>query len=215
MVAASAARNGHTVLHVDVNDYYGGLWSAFNFDGMQKWIELNGKYQDTKCNDKDNEISEECNANAASDEQNIDSLLKDGEILVKFNPDNCIRDVHQEWHFHQQSVETNENQNIDSSSTPNEENIAGKDTSPTLKEDIMNKKPRYPWTKDKIINASRHFNLDLVPRLLYARGAMVDLLISSNISRYTEFKVSLLLLLPCDMDKFLGSANRSLSLYLL
>ena len=71
--------------------------------------------------------------------------------------------------------------------------MAEKDTSPTLKEDFTNKKPRYPWTKDKIINASRHFNLDLVPRLLYARGAMVDLLISSNISRYTEFKVSLLL----------------------
>ena len=193
MVAASAARNGHTVLHVDVNDYYGGLWSAFNFDGMQKWIELNGKYEDAKCNDKDNEISIESNANAAQDEQNIDSLLKDGEILVKFNPDNCIRDVHQEWHFDQKSVETNENQNIDSISTPKEENMAEKDTSPTLKEDFTNKKPRYPWTKDKIINASRHFNLDLVPRLLYARGAMVDLLISSNISRYTEFKVSLLL----------------------
>ena len=84
MVAASAARNGHTVLHVDVNDYYGGLWSAFNFDGMQKWIELNGKYEDAKCNDKDNEISIESNANAAQDEQNIDSLLKDGEILVKY-----------------------------------------------------------------------------------------------------------------------------------
>ena len=192
MVAASAARNGHTVLHVDVNDYYGGLWSAFNFDGMQKWIELNGKYEDAKCNDKDIEISIESNANAAQAEQNIDSLLKDGEILVKFNPDNCIRDVHQEWHFDQKSVETNENQNTDSISTPNEENMAEKDTSPTLKEDFMNKKPRYPWTKDKVINASRHFNLDLVPRLLYARGAMVDLLISSNISRYTEFKVSLL-----------------------
>ena len=192
MVAASAARNGHTVLHVDVNDYYGGLWSAFNFDGMQKWIELNGKYEDAKCNDKDIEISIESNANAAQAEQNIDSLLKDGEILVKFNPDNCIRDVHQEWHFDQKSVETNENQNIDSISTPKEENMAEKDTSPTLKEDFTNKKPRYPWTKDKVINASRHFNLDLVPRLLYARGAMVDLLISSNISRYTEFKVSLL-----------------------
>ena len=26
MVAASAARNGHSVLHVDTNDYYGETW---------------------------------------------------------------------------------------------------------------------------------------------------------------------------------------------
>ncbi len=30
---------------------------------------------------------------------------------------------------------------------------------------------------------SRRFSLDLTPRLLYARGEMVELLISSNIAR--------------------------------
>merc|ERR1712012_168190 len=44
------------------------------------------------------------------------------------------------------------------------------------------------WSKEEIEKHSRRFNIDLVPRLLFARGEMVELLISSNISRYTEFK---------------------------
>jgi hypothetical protein len=39
IVAAAAARNGHTVLHIDTNDYYGSQWSAFTLDGLQKWAE--------------------------------------------------------------------------------------------------------------------------------------------------------------------------------
>merc|ERR1719357_818743 len=44
------------------------------------------------------------------------------------------------------------------------------------------------WNKEMLKSQSRKFNLDLTPRLLFARGPMVELLISSNISRYTEFK---------------------------
>merc|ERR1719266_945037 len=44
------------------------------------------------------------------------------------------------------------------------------------------------WSREEIEKQSRRFNIDLVPRLLFSRGEMVELLISSNISRYTEFK---------------------------
>ncbi|XP_053659096.1 rab proteins geranylgeranyltransferase component A [Anopheles marshallii] len=44
------------------------------------------------------------------------------------------------------------------------------------------------WNREKIEREYRRFNIDLAPKLLYARGAMVDLLISSNICRYTEFR---------------------------
>ena len=39
------------------------------------------------------------------------------------------------------------------------------------------------WTREDFQKQSRKFNIDLVPRLLYSRGDMVELLISSNISR--------------------------------
>uniref|UniRef100_A0A182K005 Rab proteins geranylgeranyltransferase component A n=1 Tax=Anopheles christyi TaxID=43041 RepID=A0A182K005_9DIPT len=44
------------------------------------------------------------------------------------------------------------------------------------------------WNREKIEQDYRKFNIDLVPKLLYARGSMVELLISSNICRYAEFR---------------------------
>ncbi|XP_075042332.1 rab proteins geranylgeranyltransferase component A 1 [Mixophyes fleayi] len=39
-----------------------------------------------------------------------------------------------------------------------------------------------------IVREGRRFNIDLVSKLLYSRGSLIDLLIKSNVSRYTEFK---------------------------
>lgn len=42
--------------------------------------------------------------------------------------------------------------------------------------------------KNEILKECRRFNIDLTPKLLFSRGALVELLISSNISRYAEFR---------------------------
>ena len=38
IIAAAVARNGHNVLHIDTNDYYGEDWASFNFRALQEWI---------------------------------------------------------------------------------------------------------------------------------------------------------------------------------
>ncbi|XP_036380374.1 rab proteins geranylgeranyltransferase component A 1 isoform X2 [Megalops cyprinoides] len=43
-------------------------------------------------------------------------------------------------------------------------------------------------TYTQILKEGRRFNIDLVSKLLYSRGSLVDLLIKSNVSRYAEFK---------------------------
>ncbi|XP_007955890.1 rab proteins geranylgeranyltransferase component A 1, partial [Orycteropus afer afer] len=43
-------------------------------------------------------------------------------------------------------------------------------------------------TYSQIIKEGRRFNIDLVSKLLYSRGLLIDLLIKSNVSRYAEFK---------------------------
>ncbi|XP_026883033.1 rab proteins geranylgeranyltransferase component A 1 [Electrophorus electricus] len=43
-------------------------------------------------------------------------------------------------------------------------------------------------TYAKLLKEGRRFNIDLVSKLLYSRGSLVDLLIKSNVSRYAEFK---------------------------
>lgn len=44
------------------------------------------------------------------------------------------------------------------------------------------------WNRETISKEFRRFSIDLSPKLLFCRGSMVELLISSNISRYAEFR---------------------------
>lgn len=46
----------------------------------------------------------------------------------------------------------------------------------------------YEWTQEKLLKISRKFNIDLAPKLHFAKGDFVELLISSNIARYSEFR---------------------------
>ncbi|XP_010136109.1 PREDICTED: rab proteins geranylgeranyltransferase component A 2-like, partial [Buceros rhinoceros silvestris] len=43
-------------------------------------------------------------------------------------------------------------------------------------------------TYSHVVREGRRFNIDLVSKLLYSRGLLIDLLIKSNVSRYAEFK---------------------------
>ncbi|XP_068220721.1 rab proteins geranylgeranyltransferase component A 2 [Palaemon carinicauda] len=71
---------------------------------------------------------------------------------------------------------------------------------PTLPIEV---KEKQPWTQESMMKLSRKFNLDLAPKLLFSRGALVELLISSNVARYAEFKciTRVLTWLSSDEDK--------------
>jgi len=43
--------------------------------------------------------------------------------------------------------------------------------------------------KDQLLKLSRRFNLDLSPNLFYSRGEFIELLISSDTSKYCEFRM--------------------------
>ncbi|XP_064536544.1 rab proteins geranylgeranyltransferase component A [Drosophila montana] len=44
------------------------------------------------------------------------------------------------------------------------------------------------WSRETLLEKSRRFSLDLSPRVAYSAGALVKLLIKSNICRYAEFR---------------------------
>ncbi|XP_053768596.1 rab proteins geranylgeranyltransferase component A 2 [Desmodus rotundus] len=58
---------------------------------------------------------------------------------------------------------------------------------PTVEGDTERPK-RNRITYSQIVKEGRRFNIDLVPKLLYSQGLLIDLLIKSNVSRYAEFK---------------------------
>jgi len=174
MVAAASARMGHTTLHVDTAKYYGGDWAAFTWDGLQEWINEEKK---------DKEIRKDLE---------YDVKLEDEEELVNFGDKNTIVNVQEKW-FIDVEKDLPESTSKNASTTERSEQPSGvKDVTDGTKDTggdqagVIDNKPL--WLRETLISQSRKFNLDLTPRLLFARGPMVELLISSNISRYTEFK---------------------------
>jgi len=172
MVAAASARMGHTTLHVDTAKYYGGDWAAFTWDGLQEWIKEEEKDQDPE----------------------YDVKLEDKEELVNFGRKKTIVNVQEKW-FCDVDKDVPESPIKDASSTESADqpscakddiNTDGTKDTESDQASVIDIKPL--WLKETLISQSRKFNLDLTPRLLFARGPMVELLISSNISRYTEFK---------------------------
>ncbi|XP_010640962.1 rab proteins geranylgeranyltransferase component A 2 [Fukomys damarensis] len=55
-------------------------------------------------------------------------------------------------------------------------------------EDNTDQPKRKVITYPQMVKESRRFNIDLVSKLLYSQGSLIDLLIKSNVSRYAEFK---------------------------
>ncbi|CAL8268620.1 unnamed protein product [Merluccius merluccius] len=63
----------------------------------------------------------------------------------------------------------------------------GQDQTPA-RETEQEEKRRKRLSYAELLKEGRRFNIDLVSKLLYSRGALIDLLIKSNVSRYAEFK---------------------------
>lgn len=83
-----------------------------------------------------------------------------------------IRNTKFEWHI------PNEVETVAESPEENEVNLT----------DDMKSQTQEQWSIEKLMKLSRKFNLDLCPKILYSSGSLVQLLISSNICRYAEFR---------------------------
>ncbi|PSN42493.1 hypothetical protein C0J52_09794 [Blattella germanica] len=144
----------------------------------------------------------------------LSSAAKDGETLIKAgNQFSTVFNIDEKWYIVEELAESQENQSF-SKNTQTEGEEQGKgagDVDDAKKsEDISEKKdgegnetdkseagdgkdiadqaPVKQWSQSKLKTEYRKFNLDLAPKLLFARGSLVELLISSNIARYAEFR---------------------------
>lgn len=57
-----------------------------------------------------------------------------------------------------------------------------------LKPPSQSEPPKKKINYSQLVKEGRRFNIDLVSKLMFSRGSLVDLLIKSNVSRYAEFK---------------------------
>ncbi|XP_012273654.1 rab proteins geranylgeranyltransferase component A 1 [Orussus abietinus] len=168
IVAAAASRIGKKVLHLDSNEYYGGLWATFNFDGLQKWIE------DLK--------------NAKTCSKDVVPELAEGETFLRAsNQYSTVENIEEDWYICN-DVDLPELTSKDTQ-TDGSGDVAGGENGEKSDKDKAEKKEQVKlWSIDRIKKEYRRFNIDLAPKLLFARGELVELLISSNIARYAEFR---------------------------
>nr|CAD7197566.1 unnamed protein product [Timema douglasi] len=165
----------------DSKEYYGDLWASFNFDGLQKWV------QDFKKSEHSLEIN--------SDMENFKTLIKEGETLLNAkNKIPTVFKIEENWYIPKVVNEPVESQPLTSitqlESLEKGSGDADQEASKSLSDDDEVASPPQSklWSQDKFLKEYRKFNLDLAPKLLFARGSLVELLISSNIARYAEFR---------------------------
>ncbi|XP_072386367.1 rab proteins geranylgeranyltransferase component A 1 [Diabrotica undecimpunctata] len=158
IISAAASRVGKRVLHVDEKEYYGGHWASFSLEAV---MELKKS--------KENPV-----ANVG----NLDLYVFGNQVYDLKNVDYKFHVIPKEK-IQVEKQEDSENQEQVTESKDKGEN----------KEVIEKEKPDTDvWDKEALLKLSRRFNIDLTPKLQYARGHFVELLISSNIARYSEYR---------------------------
>ncbi|XP_033743343.1 rab proteins geranylgeranyltransferase component A 2-like [Pecten maximus] len=111
------------------------------------------------------------------------------EVLVEVNKDENDPNKASTMASGEAAEESKPNTEImsEQKSDENIDKLPSKQNTVDNAKEMESKKPK-PWTASKLKKEWRKFNLDLAPRLLYCAGNMVELLISSDIAKYCEFR---------------------------
>ncbi|KAI1300100.1 hypothetical protein EDD11_006319 [Mortierella claussenii] len=200
IVAAALARVGKTVLHLDENDYYGGESGAFGFRDLLTWA------------DKVAPLSVDSGVN----ENNKDAI--EFSKLVSRAYDHVEIQLYSDGKGNDTPIDlaavlaSHADASLDDRAKAVEAHIVSsfpvKDHSKEIKEAIhilawwaSGSESKATAENFKVITfgqvrileeflkTTRKYNFDLSPKLLYSRGPLTNLLISSGIGKYLEFKL--------------------------
>ncbi|KJH52897.1 GDP dissociation inhibitor [Dictyocaulus viviparus] len=165
IIAAACSRTGLSVLHLDRNKFYGGNWASFNLSTINDWVEQQKKSPETEV-----------------DTSKYQHELAEGEFLVGLGTRKTVRNVRQQWlparHvFDQKLIYFRYHCVIIS--------VSFSDSMMTIdKGDNIDQKT----IREALETEWRRFSIDLVPKVLLARGSMVQTLCDSEVAKYAEFK---------------------------
>ncbi|NWR84908.1 RAE2 geranylgeranyltransferase, partial [Furnarius figulus] len=199
-------------------NYYGGNWASFSFSGLLSWIKENQQKTDLSddCEDWRKLILEDEEAIPLSrkdktiqhvedfcfgDQDSAEGVEEAGALpkLPVFGASGAQEvsaGLEKECPAVQSPCSDTEPEGATEGSgagpTPGSETSPGE--SPVQPEhteaapaETASQEPK-KVTYSQIVREGRRFNIDLVSKLLFSRGLLIDLLIKSNVSRYAEFK---------------------------
>ena len=147
---------------------YKRKWYSSIYLGLERWIE--------------SETSEKKSLDPAhgseSGESHPPPVLGDGEEFIPLGSNRTIKDIKQAWHTNK-NAENKDSENPQSESVEIPQNVEVS-TGEAKPED------KNVWSKERLMKETRRFNLDLTPRLLYARYFLSILIDISNIQIKTS-----------------------------
>ncbi|XP_078100676.1 rab proteins geranylgeranyltransferase component A 1, partial [Sander vitreus] len=216
VVAAAFSRVGQRVLHLDRRSYYAANWASFTFNALLTWIqEHHEESQPEEVQDWSSLLEEGeeliylsnrdsasitnlqvfCYASEEDEEEEAPNTTGEdqgGDDEVKETPETESTDSKEEEKKQKPEGTTAGEEEEQASQTEGEEPTiaAGQSQSePTIAAGKSQSEPtRKKISFAQLVKEGRRFNIDLVSKLMYSRGSLVDLLIKSNVSRYAEFK---------------------------
>ncbi|KAF9175731.1 hypothetical protein BGX20_001039 [Mortierella sp. AD010] len=201
IVAAALARAGKTVLHLDENEYYGGESGAFGFRDLLQWADkvapapsddaLNEENKDkiefdklvaraydhfeiqlfNESSSNSNTVIDLASVLSSHSAASMDDRVKAVEehITAAYNVQDLSKEAKEAIHTLASWASGSES----SLTTANFKTVS----------------PAQIRTLEEFLKATRKYNFDLSPKLLYSRGPLTNLLISSGIGKYLEFKL--------------------------
>eukprot|EP00002_Diphylleia_rotans_P015170 TRINITY_DN2938_c0_g1_i3.p1 TRINITY_DN2938_c0_g1~~TRINITY_DN2938_c0_g1_i3.p1 ORF type:complete len:632 (-),score=144.15 TRINITY_DN2938_c0_g1_i3:233-2128(-) len=180
VVASALARAGKSVLHLDAAPYYGSAWATLSFKQLQAFSSSFEVASGSPLLDE-----------ASAVQANATEALQDGIQSIPVDPQSqdWISGVEYEIVEDpaQPCVSSSTEQTAAGSTEGNGDTAlqSGVDSSPIPATSTPS--PAASVVED-MLKQSRHYNLDLNPKLILAKGEFVKLLIESDVGRYLEFK---------------------------
>ncbi|XP_032432462.1 rab proteins geranylgeranyltransferase component A 1 [Xiphophorus hellerii] len=206
VVAAACSRVGQRVLHLDRRSYYAANWASFTFNGLLTWIqEQNEEPKPEEVRDWSGltEEGEELIHLSQADSASITNLQVFSYASEEEEEEEAANTTEEEKAADEEVVkESSETESADSKEEEEEKEGAGEEEEqPNQAEgeepEADQPHPSSPGQSEpsrekisyaQLVKEGRRFNIDLVSKLMFSRGSLVDLLIKSNVSRYAEFK---------------------------
>ncbi|PWA24667.1 hypothetical protein CCH79_00016155 [Gambusia affinis] len=205
VVAAACSRVGQRVLHLDRRSYYAANWASFTFNGLLTWIqEQNEEPKPEEVRDWSGliEEGEELIHLTQADSASITNLQV-FSYASEEEEEEAANTTEEEKAADEGAVkESSETESAGSKEEEEEEEGAGEEEVQPIQAEgeepeADQPRPSSPGQSEpsrkkisyaQLVKEGRRFNIDLVSKLLFSRGSLVDLLIKSNVSRYAEFK---------------------------
>ncbi|KAF9901140.1 hypothetical protein EC991_006455 [Linnemannia zychae] len=202
IVAAALARAGKTVLHLDENDYYGGASGAFGLRDLLKWATNIASAADSSADTEANADKIEFTRRVAKSYNNLefqfhrvdtgsaDDNIIDLTAVLQAHKDSSTEDRIKAVEDHITTAYTTASSSKESKEAVH--SLATWASTPelgTTATQLQSVSFSQIQLLEEFLKNTRKYNFDLSPKLLYSRGPLTNLLISSGIGKYLEFKL--------------------------